>query len=551
MQPTLRITIEGTTYQTDPETSIQQLLERFLPERTEDALAVRTPQGIKGLRWRPKEDVEVSLLTYEHEEVRRMYERSARFLLLLAARDVLPGATIRFEHSAGYGIYTIVSGMKLTTALVNRLEARMRELVALDAPFEHTHWSRAQAIEYFTEQGQDDTVRLLAYRSKELFTVYTCLGMSEYLYGEMLPSTGFVHGFSLLFYMPGLVLQLPSPNDREKPAPFQRRPKLLRAFAQSAEWGRILGLENVADLNDAIRAGKLREIIRVSEALHEKSVAHIADNVVSRNARLVLVAGPSSSGKTTFTNRLAVQLRVNGQHPVIISLDNYYLNRDELPLEEDGQPDLETIESLDLPLFGQHLVQLLDGEEVEVPRFSFGEGKRKPQGVPLRLTPDQPLLIEGIHGLNPRLSEAVPIDMTYRVYISALTSLNLDNHNRIRTTDARLLRRLVRDRQFRKASPERTFAMWPSVREGEEKYIFPFQEQSDVMFNSSLPYELCLLKSYAMPLLEDVDPDGPYALQAGRLRKFLNYFLEGDALDEVPPTSLLREFIGESTFYMK
>jgi uridine kinase len=306
-----------------------------------------------------------------------------------------------------------------------------------------------------------------------------------------------VRSFSLQFHLPGIVLQLPAPGKLGPPPAYQERPKLLRAFAEAARWAGILHCNNAADLNDMVAQKQIRSFIRVNEALQERSIADIAEQIAERDARIVLIAGPSSSGKTTFTHRLAIDLRVNGLEPVTISLDNYYLERSAVPLGEDGQPDLEALEALDVPLFNEHLVRMLQGEEVEIPRFSFTRGRREEVGTRLRLRPDQPVLIEGIHGLNARLTEDVPSSLKFKVFISALAHLNLDNRNRIRTTDVRLLRRLVRDRKFRNSTVEHTMGMWDSVRAGEERYIFPFQEEADIMFNSSLLYELAFLKKSA------------------------------------------------------
>lgn len=550
MPTQLTITIEGKSFPCEVGTSVQQLINEHLPDRRAETLAVRVGDNVKGLRWQPQQDSDCSLLTYMDEEARRMYERSARFLFLLAVREVMPEARVRFEHSVGYGVYVAIEdSCALSSFRVRRIEQCMRQIVEADEPFSRTRWSRQQAMEYFEHDRQEDKLRLLRYRPYEYFDVYTCRGMSEYFYGEMLPSTGYIHSFSLQFYLPGIVLQLPAPEHPDRPAEFLERPKLLRTFAESAHWASILHCDNAADLNDLIMQNQLRPFIRVNEALQEKSIADIADQILEKSARVVLVAGPSSSGKTTFTNRLAIQLRVNGLDPVAISLDNYYRNRDEVPLDDKGEPDLECLESLDVPLFNEQLVRILQGEAVEVPRFSFKRGRREEQGELMQVSEKQPILIEGIHGLNPQLTADIPSDLKFKIYISALAHLNLDDHNRIRTTDVRLLRRLVRDRQFRDSEVERTMGMWDSVRTGEEKYIFPFQEQADVMFNSSLLYELPILKKYAYPMLCEVKEDNPWYLRTRRLVKFLNYFLIGDAEDEIPPTSILREFIGGCTFY--
>jgi len=485
----------------------------------------------------------------KYEENRRIYERSVRLILLLAVRDVCPGARVRIEHSIGAGVYMNVSGVSLTSALVRRIEARMHEIAQADLPIIRSRWTRAQAIEYFDAQGQEDTVRLLSYRPFEHFDVYTCDGMSEYFYGDMVKSTGEASRFALRFYYPGMVLLLPDEDLSGEPAPFVERPQLMRTYAEANEHSRILQCESAADLNDIIARGEARTFIRVSEALHERSIAHIAERIVARGARVVFVAGPSSSGKTTFANRLSVQLRLSGKCPVAISLDNYYRNREDVPLNPDGTPDLECLEAIDVPLFNEQLIDLLAGREVELPRYSFYTKRREQKGMRLRVLQDDVLIVEGIHGLNDQLSADIPSELKFRVYVSALTQLNLDGHNRIRTTDVRLMRRMVRDNRTRATNALETMQMWDKVRYGEEKYIFPFQEKADVMFNTSLLYEIAVLKKYAYPLLKEIGKDSPYYTRSRRLCKFLHYFKDLAEEDEIPPTSILREFVGGCTFY--
>lgn len=493
--------------------------------------------------------MEAERLNGRIEEDRRIYERSARLILLLALRDVVPGAKVRFEHSIGHGIYMNVTGVSMTATLVRRIEARMHEISKEDLPIVHSRWTREEAVAYFEAQGQEDTVRLLAYRAFDYFDVYTCDGLSEYFYGAMVQSTGEVRQFALRFYYPGMVLLLPGEELDGPPAPFVERPKLMRTYAAAAQETKILQCENAADLNEIIVRGEARTFIRVCEAMQARSIAKIAMQIAERRAKVVFVAGPSSSGKTTFANRLSTELRVCGLKPVPISLDNYYLNREFVPLRPDGQPDLECLEALDVPLFNEQIVDLLDGRPVELPLYSFKTKSREPHGIMLTPEEGQVFIVEGIHGLNDALSEDIPSEFKFRVYVSALTQLNLDCHNRIRTTDVRLLRRMVRDRRSRNTDVLATLGMWDSVREGEEAYIFPFQERADVMFNSSMPYEIAVLKKYAYPMLKSVPHDSPYYTCSRRLVKFLNYFLDCNDEREIPPTSIMREFIGGCTFY--
>ena len=489
-------------------------------------------------------------LTLADEEGRRIYERGLRFVALLAIRRLMPGQRVRIEYSVSGGVFLCTPGRELTDEDCAAIEAEMRRIVADDLPFDKREWSLDDAIAHFEADGQPDKVELLKRRPVPFFMMYECGNMWDYFYGAMPPSTGFLRAFGVQ-RMPGrgLALLLPSAEDWMKPAAYIDRPKHLRVFDQSAAWCAILGVKNAPDLDRMIEERQLRSFIRVNEALHAKAIDEIADTIAARGRRIVLIAGPSSSGKTTTTGRLAIALRVLGYRPALISLDGYYRNREELPVEPDGTIDLEGIHTIDVPLFREHMLRLLAGETVEIPRYSFATGRRKEQGVPLTLEPGQPVLIEGIHGLNPMLSEGLPEDVIHRVFVSALTCINLDDHNRIRTTDVRLLRRIVRDNQFRATPPEETLAMWPSVRRGEETWIFPYQENADSMFNTALHYELPVLKKYAYGLLRAIPPENPNYLTARRLVKMLNYFTEApdEIMDEVPPLSLLREFVGGCT----
>ena len=489
------------------------------------------------------------MLDGRREEDRRIYERSARLILLMAMREAAPQAKVRFEHSLGRGVYATVEGLRLSAAFLADVEARMRGIVRRDLPIARSRHTKEEAIRLFRAAGQEDTVRLLKYRPYDYFDLYTCGDYSEYFYGAMAASTGEIGQFALRLYYPGMVLLLPGYDFSQPPAPLADRPKLTRAYREAKEEARICGIENTADLNEILASGGMRNLIRVSEALQQRRIAAVADRASQSGARMIFVAGPSSSGKTTFANRLSVQLQACGRRPVAISLDDYYRSRQDVPLGEDGKPDLECLEAIDVPLFGEHLIRLLDGERVEIPRYSFQTKMREKKGVPLSLGPEDMLVVEGIHALNPALSEGIPGGYKFLVYVSALTSINLDNHNRIRATDARLLRRLVRDHRTRGAGVDETLAMWDSVRAGEEKYIYPYQESANVLFNTSLPYELAILKKYAYDLLHTVREDSPYFTRCRRLLKFLNYFTDSRDESELPPTSILREFVGGCTFY--
>lgn len=492
-------------------------------------------------------------LTFSHDEGRRIYERSLRFVMLLALRMLYPGQQVRIEYSAGHGVFVRLPGVNMSEDDLRRLGKAMRQVVEADLPFEKQTWALEDAIRYFEQDGQSDKVALLRLRPYSYFNMYCCGGMWEYFYGAMAPSTGYVPAFGLQKQGEGFVLLLPSADLPDQPAAYIHRPKHLQVFAQSARWCEILGVVNAADVARLIEEKRMRAFIRVNEALHDKAIAAIADSIVAGGKRIVMVAGPSSSGKTTFSGRLGIHLQVLGRKAIQISLDNYYRNRDELPVESDGTVDLEALHTIDVPLFRQQMAQLIAGDEVEIPKFNFYVAKREEKGKRIRLHDDEIIIIEGIHGLNPELRQGLDQKVIHRVFVSALTCINLDDHNRIRTTDVRLLRRVVRDNQFRGTLPEETLAMWPSVRAGEEKWIFPYQEQADSVFNTALHYELPVLKHYASALLEAIPAQSPQYLMARRLCKTLHYFPQIDPaiLDEVPPLSLLREFTGGSTIELE
>ena len=513
-------------------------------------LAAQIGGEVFSLRYTPFKDVDVHLLRYGEEMGRRVYERTLQFILIAAVRRLFPKARVQVRYSLGPGLYiTIDKDPLLSEEDVLRLESEMRLIIRAALPLERKRLSIDEAISFFEQDGQMDKARLLKWRKFSYFDVY-CLGdYKDYFYGEMAPSTEYADVFRLKYMEGAINMLMPRKDAPDVPSDYTDIAKLASVFRQSDNWGKLMHCDTVNELNTRVENGSIREIVRISEALHEKSYAAIADAIVAKKARAVLVAGPSSSGKTTSANRIATQLRVLAQDPIMLSLDNYYLDRAAIPRAEHGQMALEHINTLDLPRFNHDLAALLRGEEVEVPRFDFMTGKRAPDGIVLSVKQDQPLIIEGIHGLNPLLTKDVPDENIFRVYVSALTTLNLDDHNRIRTTDVRLLRRLVRDYETRNASMEHTLAMWPSVRRGEETWIFPYQEHADALFNTTLVYEIAVLKKYVYPLLQEVPPTSKYYANARDIVKFLNYILDADVEDEIPPTSILREFIGGNTFY--
>jgi uridine kinase len=549
----MKITLNGNFKVYEHNTTVEQIISDLAPDMLSKVMGVRIGGRVKELSDFINDDAELHLLTYNDEEGRRIYERSLRFVMLIAAKRVFPYAKVRIEHSVGDGIYIVFEDMRIYPADIMHLEGAMHDVVKEDLKFNKRRISKEEAVKYFIENGDPEKARLLAYRPYKHFNLYECGGISEYFYGAMLPSTGRVPVFTLRHHSPGFVLLLPSREDVSVSSKFVNLPKQMATFAQSNYWCRVLDCSDVADLNDLIKQRKLNDFIRVNEALHDKSISDIASDILNRGSRAVFVAGPSSSGKTTFANRLSIHLRVNGLRPVLISLDDFYRNRWELPLENDGEPDLEAIDALDVPLIKKCITSLLEGTETNMPRFDFATKTQNTNAYKLKITYDQPLIIEGIHALNPRMHGAFDKNLIFKIYISELTCINLDSHNRIRTTDARLLRRIVRDNLFRNTPPVKTLSMWDKVRRGEEKWVFPYQEQADIMFNSALHYELPVLKCFSYEMLRQIPKDNPDYLKVNRIIKILHYMLPApeEALNDIPPLSILREFIGGNTLYMK
>ena len=485
----------------------------------------------------------------------RFYSRSLAFLFIIAAKEVFKDCKVTVEHSLSKGFYCEVhknteNSIPLTEEDVKSIEEKMHQLVRIELQFEKTKMNNLEAEELFRKTGQYDKIALLKYREKKYMNVYSCYGYYDYFYGYMVPSTAYLKTFELRFYSPGLILRFPEKSNPEVIPEFVEQKKLFNIFREFEKWGKILDIENVSHLNDAIVENRFKDLINVAEALHEKKIAQIADLIANsqEKKRLVLIAGPSSSGKTTFAQRLSVQLKVNGLRPISISIDDYFKNRDDTPLDEHGEFDFETVEAIDIVTFNDVMARLIRGELVEVPTYNFQMGMREWKGKKLKIDEDQIVIIEGIHGLNEILTQYIPKEKKFKVYISALTHLSIDDHNRIPTSDLRLIRRIVRDFQFRGTDALSTIKRWDSVRRGEDKFIYPFQEEADVMFNSSLVYELCVLKNIALPQLLKIKNDVPEYIEAKRLVKFLNYFLPVE-VDGIPNNSILQEFLGNSCFF--
>lgn len=478
----------------------------------------------------------------------RIYRRSLTFLLEKAFSDLFSVGILFVDHSvASGGYYCDVSGRDALTALeLEALKKRMNELIEADLPFERREIPLAEAIEYFRSKGFEDKVQLLKHRKKDYLTMYRLEDHMDYHHGYMVPSTRYLHMFDIMGTEGGFTLSYPRRHKPNDLLPVPEYPKLLNAFRQYGGWLARLGIDNVGALNDAIQEGRVDEIVLVSEAFHEQNLSDIARLIASRldQSRLILIAGPSSSGKTTTARRLTIQLLALGISPFPLELDNYFLDRDKTPLGEDGKPDFESIEALDLPLLWEQLPRLIKGEEVHLPRYNFKSGMSE-AGHIIQLQKGQPIIMEGIHGMDPHLIPESLRGEALRIYVSALTQLNLDRHNRVSTTDTRLIRRIVRDARERGYNASHTIAHWESVRRGEKRHIFPYQENADVMFNSALAYEMAALKPFAEPLLRQVPHGTREYIEAKRLLAFLEWFLPLDA-NLVPDNSLLREFIGGS-----
>lgn len=543
---------DGTSADHIPGLPLEVLAKTFQIHHASPIVAAQLDHVFCDLRYIPEKGGRLRWIDLSSEDGIRVYSRSLCLVLVRAASEILPACRVRLEHSLSKGIYGEIdcgTGGPLTEKDIRRVERRMREIIEADDPILKETVALEQAIRMFESQGRTDKVRLLRYKKDATIHLYHCGDYTDYFYGYMTPSAGYLRQFELKFYLPGFILRFPSRENPEGLPPFKEQPKLARIFYEYAKWGQIVEVTDVGALNEMVAAGKGGQLIRIAEALHENKIARIAELIRDdreRN-RIILVAGPSSSGKTTFAQRLAVQLRVHGLKPLPISIDDYFVDRRYTPLGEDGLPDYECLEAIDVELFNEHLTALVQGMPVQLPQYNFQQGCRVIRPETTQIRDDQPIIIEGIHGLNNRLTPNIPKDNKFKIYISALTQLNVDDHNRIPTTDNRILRRIVRDNQFRGHDAIKTIGLWPMVRRGEEKYIFPYQEEADVMFNSALIYELAVLKSYAEPLLTQIGPELPEYVEAKRLLKFLSYFIPLDER-EVPLNSILREFIGSSCF---
>lgn len=543
----MKIIVRDREYEYPESTRLEDIARDFEHLYNGIIVAAKVNNELRDLNCTISEDSVVEFVDTTVEEGTRIYRRSLTFVFIKAVKELLPGATVTIEHSLGKGLYCEIHGYSINNKIVASIKDKMKEIIDKNLKIERKMLPREEAIRLFEKEGLMEKVRLFKDTDKEKVPVYYCDGTVDFFYSPCVPSTGYLKVFDIRFYFPGVILIAPDIyNPRSLPV-FVDVPKLASIFKEAEEWAHILDINYVASLNDLIKRGGARDLILVSEAFHEKKISKIADYIASNKMiKVVLIAGPSSSGKTSFIHRLSVQLRVNGLKPFAISLDNYFVPRELTPRDEFGNYDFESIDALDLPLFNEHLIKLIQGEEVEIPIFNFKTGEREPVGRKVKLEKNQIILMEGIHGLNEKLTIQIPKDNKYKIYVSAITQLNLDEHNRIPTSQTRLIRRIVRDSQFRSTDAAETINMWPRVRKGEERWIFPYQEQADVMFNSFLPYELPVLKKYAEPLLKKVSKDDPAYSIAKEMLEFLSYFYPIEDELAIPPNSIIREFIGGS-----
>lgn len=553
MEKTIRIKClnNNNTFFVERGTTLKEIADSQNVKLDHPILGAMVNNQIRELSFEVYNPKTIEFIDITHKDGMRMYIRGLSFLLYAATRELFPEARLRIEHSVSKGFYCELRDIDYqpTTDDVFELGQRMRQLVEEDIPIVQHKEETEDVIEFFKQHGLHDKVDLLRHRGQYYSTYYTMKDHIGKFYGFMVPSTGYLKVFDLNKYFNGMLLRFPSQENPDEVQELVEQNKMFEIFREFSHWNQVLNVTNISDLNNAATNGKAERLIKVSEALHEKKIAQIADSISERkkDVKIVLISGPSSSGKTTFGKRLAIQLLVNGIRPLNLSLDNYFVDRERTPLDENGQYDFEAIEALDIKLFNQHLRQLLAGEKVNLPKFNFETGKRMFNGDSLKMRKDNILIIEGIHGLNPKLTHSIENKTKFKIYVSALTNINIDDQTRIPTTDNRLVRRIIRDYRYRNYSALETISRWDSVRRGEDKHIFPFQEEADIMFNSALLYELAVLKPYAEPILLEVQPNQPEYSEAIRLLKFFSYF-KPIQQREIPPTSILREFLGGSSF---
>ena len=551
MEDKIKVYVDGIgEVHIEREATLEELSKQVYGKNHKDYLGARVNNQVYHLRKNVKEDMYIKFLDITEQDGYRIYTRTISAVFILACKEIFPDCTAKIEHFLGEGLYAELEGdHSISFGEIKKLKAKMEEIINEDLPIIREKVPYEEGISLFEEHGHSDKVRLYNTLDREEIQTYKIGNHVDGFYGYLAPSTSYVSIFDLKYYYPGVIILFPNKYSKNTLPEFKEQKKLGKVFKEANEWADILDLGYVSSLNEKILEGNVNEVIRVAEALHEKKIAEIADIICKDDEiNMILIAGPSSSGKTTFAQRLAVQLKVNGKRPISISVDDYFLDRDKTPLNEKGEYDFEALEAINLKAFNEDLVKLLEGEMIELPRYNFLTGKSEKSGRKIKVDKDHPIIVEGIHGLNPKLASYIPEKNKFKIYISALTQLNIDAHNRISTRDTRLIRRMVRDNKYRGNDVFRTFELWEGVVKGEEEHIFPYQENADIMFDTALVYELSVLKKYAVPLLKEVDKESVYYSEAKRLLKFLNYFRTIEDERVIPPNSILREFIGGTGF---
>ena len=502
---------------------------------------------LRELSYEVKQDCDIKFIDTTNADGLRVYFRTLSFIFIMACDELFNKPKVTIEHSLSKGLYSEVHvNNNLQEDDIIKIKNKMQDIINKNYKIEKISTTKEEAIKIFESNNMYEKAELLRYKEYNDVKIYKCNNNIDHFYGHMLPSTGHIKVFDLKKYGNGVILFGPSESNKKEPAKYIPQPKLANIYKEAENWAKVMEIDKVTTLNKIIQDKKYGEVIRIVEALHEKKLSQIADMIKNEGKRVVLIAAPSSSGKTSFAHRLCIHLKVNGLSPVSISLDDYFLNREDTPLDEFGNYDFESIYAIDLERFNSDLKSLLEGKEISLPRFNFKLGKRQENYKKLKIKENQPIILEGIHGLNPILTSSIPDEDKFKIYISALTQINLDDYNRIPTTDLRLIRRMVRDYNFRGYSAKHTIMNWNSVRRGEKKNIFPYQEEADIIFNSACVYELAVLKKYAKPLLEEIESSDEAYIEANRLLKFLQYFIELEDTSDIPSTSILREFIGGS-----
>lgn len=543
----MKIIYKNIEVETEENTTILELFKETLEEK-DNIIASMVNNEVKPLNYKLKENDEVELLDTTTRDGARIYTRGLLFVMAMAFHELYPKVQLTVNYQLSSSMFCEIENAIITDEMIEKVKTKMQEIIEKDLPIKKVEMSKEEAVKFIQKENTGIGKMQLENKEKEGVSFYFCEEYFNYFYGVMPISTGYIKLFDMMKYQDGFLIRYPSKNKPNEIKPYQEGKKLLATLEEYDDINRILGISTLEQLNEKIRNGEGKDIILLSEALHEKKIASISDKIVeNRKKRVILIAGPSSSGKTTFAKRLGIELRLNGLKPKTISVDNYFVEREETPKDEFGNYNFEALEAVDLKLLNEHLVKLLNGEEIEMPTFDFKEGHKCYSGQKMKLEEDEVLVMEGIHCLNDKLTPDIPKEQKFKIYISALTVLNIDYYNRISTTDTRIIRRTVRDSQFRGYDALKTLSSWYSISAGEEKNIFPFQEDADVMFNTSLVYEINALKNYALPLFEKIGKESPEYAEAKRLCEFLKYF-EPIELENIPKNSLLQEFLGHGIF---